>query len=216
MKQDRITIHDQYAAQYDAAVIEYGNYDAEIVFGLSYEFVHPQESLLDIGIGTGLGSQHFARAGLDIFGVDGSAAMLQVCRAKGFAKELKQFDLEQNPWPYADASFNHAIACGLFHFFGDLAPLFAEVARLVEPEGIFAFTVMSDSATISQEDRQRGFSEDTGSEITIYRHSADYLDTLLTATGFTRLKLVKFLVWSGRGDQDNLFHACVARKLSPE
>lgn len=213
MKQDSITIHDQYATQYDASVIEYGSHIAEILFGLTYDFVKPQDSLLDVGIGTGLGSEPFAKAGLVISGIDGSAAMLEICRAKGFAKVLKQYDLQATPWPYADSSFNHVLACGLFHFFGDLAPMAAEVNRLVKPGGIFALTFMSDFGEMSAEDQRRGYSEFISGENTGYRHSPDYIDTLLDDNGLKRLKLSKTLIWSGQGDKDNLFYACVAQKV---
>ena len=36
-----------------------------------------QDRLLDIGIGTGLGSLPFAKTGLEIFGIDGSGEMLK-------------------------------------------------------------------------------------------------------------------------------------------
>ena len=109
-KHDKITIHDQYAAGYDDSVREYGSHIAEILFGLSYEYVEAQERLLDVGIGTGLSSLPFAKAGLQIFGLDGSAAMLEQCRQKGFASELQLWDVNDVPWPYPDGSFHHVLA----------------------------------------------------------------------------------------------------------
>ena len=35
----------------------------EVLFGLCYEYLHSGDRLLDIGIGTGLGAEPFARAG---------------------------------------------------------------------------------------------------------------------------------------------------------
>jgi 2-polyprenyl-3-methyl-5-hydroxy-6-metoxy-1,4-benzoquinol methylase len=40
--------------------------------------------LLDAGIGSGLSAQLLARAGLEVYGMDFSPAMVEVCRAKGF------------------------------------------------------------------------------------------------------------------------------------
>jgi hypothetical protein len=44
------------AAAYDARAQEYDWRGPEVAFGLSYRYVQPGESLLDIGIGTGLSS----------------------------------------------------------------------------------------------------------------------------------------------------------------
>ncbi len=65
----------------------------EALFGLCYEYVQPGNCLLDIGTGTGLAAEPFARAGLQVSGFDNSPEMLAVCRAKGFAVELKQHDI---------------------------------------------------------------------------------------------------------------------------
>lgn len=60
----------------------------QVVFGLAYEFVKLEQTLLDIGIGTGLSSILFHKAGLRVLGVDGSREVLDVCAAKNFAEDL--------------------------------------------------------------------------------------------------------------------------------
>jgi len=52
-KSDSITVHDEEAAEYDQQVREYHWFGTEIVFGMCFEYVNPQDRLLDIGIGTG-------------------------------------------------------------------------------------------------------------------------------------------------------------------
>ena len=42
----------------------------EALFGLVYEYLRPGDHLLDAGIGTGLASQTFAKAGVQVFGFD--------------------------------------------------------------------------------------------------------------------------------------------------
>jgi len=121
--------HDAFAADYDQQVRAYGWWGHEALFGLCFEYVRAGEHLLDAGIGTGLASAPFARAGLQVSGFDASPEMLKRCRAKGFAVELKQADVMATPWPYPDASFEHVIACGVLHFLADLGPVFTKRRR---------------------------------------------------------------------------------------
>jgi predicted TPR repeat methyltransferase len=203
---DSITVHDQYAAEYDDQVAAYRSYGAEFLFGLSFEYVRAGDSLLDLGIGTGLGSRLFAGVGLAVSGVDGSAAMLEECRAKGFAVDLRLFDLRRTPWPYEDGSFDHAIACGVFHFFGDLSPFFGEVGRLIRPGGLFAFTVMVQSGDVQPGD---DYVEIARSGVPIFVHAPTAIQALLAASGFDLLKEGRYIVQS---DQEDRFGAYVARK----
>jgi predicted TPR repeat methyltransferase len=140
--------HDMSGALYDEASIALGNHAHEVLFGLMYAHVRPGELLLDIGIGTGLASQLFHRAGLCIVGVDSAEEMLAHCRAKGIAERLVVHDLASTPWPFEGARFDHAIACGLFHFFVSLDPLLAELARVVRTGGVVGFTTMERAAPI--------------------------------------------------------------------
>ena len=206
---DNITIHDQYAAEYDDSVREYGSHAAEILFGLTYQYVAAGERLLDVGIGTGLSSLPFAKAGLEIFGLDGSAAMLEQCRHKGVARELKLWDVGDVPWPYPDGSFDHVLACGLFHFLGDLTPFFAEAARLLR-DGVFAFTVMHQAAGELVEDASGDFSVTLRSDLPIFNHHDSYVESLLDGNGLALLKKAKFLLWGGQGEVDDVFQAYVA------
>ena len=213
---DSISAHDEGAEDYDRGVRAYGSHAAEILFGLCYEYIRPGERLLDIGIGTGLGSQAFAQTGLEVFGVDGSSPMLAVCRAKGFTRDLKQWDLTKTPWPYEGRTFDHALACGLFHFFGDLTDYFSEVYRLLEPEDVFAFTVMSRSGADDLEAAQGSYAEIKRGDVPGAVHSAGYIDALLDSHRFQLLKKARFLQWSGQDKLDDEFTAFVARKLPSE
>ena len=72
------------ATQYERQVAEQAWHGHEIMFGLMYEYVRPGESLLDIGIGTGLSSLLFHKTGLRVSGFDNSTDMLKGCEPKGF------------------------------------------------------------------------------------------------------------------------------------
>ena len=164
--------HDKEAAQYDQQVRDYEYYVHDVLFGMSFEYIETHERLLDIGIGTGLASLPFAKAGLEIYGFDGSPEMLKICESKSFAKELKKYDLLEIPYPYSDNYFNHVISSGVFHFFGELKAIVKEVSRIIKPGGIFAFTI----AAMNSENEKR---EDI--LITTHREYVDFLNSTTDA-----------------------------------
>lgn len=185
------------ASQYERQVAEHAWHGHEIVFGLMYEFVNPGESLLDIGIGTGLSSLLFHKAGLQIAGFDKSMDMLKGCESKGFTGTITQHDLRNVPFPYETGSFNHLLSLGVLNFFADLAPVFEEAARIIKPRGVFGFTIEERKA--GQEARYtinftRG--SDQGNElceIAMFRHSDEQVRSLLAGVGFEVLKDYEFL-----------------------
>jgi predicted TPR repeat methyltransferase len=192
-------LHDAYAAKYDAQVQAYDCYIADLLFGLCYEYVQPGERLLDAGIGTGLSSQHFDKAGLTIHGMDFSPAMVEICRAKGLAVDLKRHDLTRIPWPYASGAFDHVVSCGVLHFIAEVDCIFGEAARVLQADGVFAFTTR---LPILSELSQQPYERQTAGEFEIFSHAPAYLDVLLGQLVFKRLKVQKcfvgddpFLLW---------------------
>jgi predicted TPR repeat methyltransferase len=189
--------HDESARKYDVLSRQYEWHGPEVVFGLSFELVNAGETLLDIGIGTGLSSIPFHKAGLSIVGIDSSQEMLDVCRAKDFAQELRHYDVRQTPLPYADGEFDHLIACGVFHLLENLDPLFCEARRLVKERGLFAFTfekhkLGSDyGSPVRAGQISKRVDEESGTEI--FRHSEAYIKRLLADNGFSVLKTVEFV-----------------------
>lgn len=214
-KSDSITVHDEQAAEYDHQVREYRWFGPEIVFGMCFEYVNPEDRLLDIGIGTGLGTLPFAKTGLEIFGIDGSIEMLKICNSKEFATDLKQFNLQNTPLPYSDNFFDHVISCGVFHFFGDLEPLFKEVSRIIKPGGIFGFTVFAQTAEKTEKtgsQNPEGYSQiQSNWDTLMFMHSDSYIEKLLQGCSFEMLKCLKFLVLSGQEDIEDLCYAYVAQ-----
>jgi len=207
---DRIRVHDQEAADYDQQVRAYEYHAPEAIFGMCYEYIVPGQNLLDIGIGTGLSSIWFAKAGLDIYGIDGSVEMLKVCKEKGFASELKQHDILNLPLPYSDNSFNHVLSCGLLHFFNDLEDIFAEIFRIMDGKGVFAFTV----AIPRPKSTGEYFEIDTPWGISIYAHAGSYVTRLLNENGYQTVKRQRFIMKRALEEAGDLvFAAYVATPL---
>jgi predicted TPR repeat methyltransferase len=184
----------------------------EIAFGLVREYVQPGQSILDLGIGTGLGSIPFREAGLKVHGMDVSEEMLEACRGKGFT-DLTRHDLTRRPYPYASESMDQVVCVGVLQFFGDLSPMFGESARILRKGGLFVFAV-GDRTEDESPEIVVG-SEHTGSDasVTMYRHSARQIGTWMDGNGFTPLRDVAFTVYMDR-DKKHTFQAraYVARK----
>lgn len=179
-------LHDAYAADYDEQVRAYDCHIADMLFGLAFEFTRPGHALLDIGIGSGLSSQPFARAGLEIHGMDFSAEFLKLCGDKGFCASLTSHDVTNIPWPYTTNRFDHAVCCGVLHFIADLEGVFAEVSRVIRGEGWFTFTTRVDPLGVAPDAK---FTQQTIGGFEIFNHSSDYLASLLKANKFDTQKV---------------------------
>jgi len=213
---DSIKIHDKYASTYDSQVKDYNSYQHEILFGMCYEYIKEGDSLLELGIGTGLSSINFARAGLNVYGMDASAGMLEECRKKGFAKEIKQYNIQEDPLPYSDNAFSHIVCCGVFHFFGDLLPTIKEASRILRPAGIFAFTIASltaKDAGLDCESMPEYIEVQSAWGVPIFKHSDKYVNKIAETHGLTIQKEQKILADSGDKDAgDILFKVIVMQK----
>jgi predicted TPR repeat methyltransferase len=222
LSKKKVTITREFAAGYDKQSREYGWFCPEILFGLSYEYIEPGQTLLDIGIGTGLSSILFHKAGLQVYGIDRSAEMLEICKAKNIAKELRQHDLCDIPLPYSDTMFHHAQISGVFHLLGDAGPLFRETARLIKEGGTLGFTYDR-----HKPDEPEGYS-DSGvhgtwekvnekSGVKCFRYSDTCIGHLLKANGFVFVKKMEFLAFKASPwDKEKFFQACIAQKSKSE
>lgn len=203
MTAQQVAQHDAYAADYDDQVRAYGAYLAEVLFGLAYEAVRPGQRLIDLGIGSGLSAALFAKAGLEVYGMDFSPAMLDLCRAKGIAVDLRQQDLLQTPWPYDDQFFDHAVCCGVLHFIGELDSIFAETGRVMRPGGLFAFTTKAPARPLGA---GQTFDRQLSDGLDVFSHAPAYVQPVLDRHGFRRDKALRCFVG------DEIFWAWLARK----
>ncbi|MCF7919773.1 MAG: methyltransferase domain-containing protein [Candidatus Cloacimonetes bacterium] len=213
---DFIKSHDVYAASYDDQVKEFHSYGHDVLFGMCFEYIKPGETLLDLGIGTGLSSIHFSRMGLDITGLDGSEEMLKMCRKKSFAKELKQYDIRDIPLPYPDRSFSNIICCGVFHFFGDILPIIKDAHRILKPDGLLAFSIAIPSSVELKpgSNPQPDYIKlPTAWGVSIFKHTDQYIKTITDSLNFTVLKEQKILTDSGDPNSEDIpFKVIILRK----
>ena len=183
---------------YDKRVKEYGWVGSEVAFGLAYEYTSPGQTILDIGIGTGLGSILFHKAGIVIYGLDNSDAMLDICRNKGFASDLQLHDMSKFPYPYDGVSLDHAVCIGALQYFENIQPVIEEVGRIIRESGVFVFTVMDRSPSESAAMVLGPEITDSGSTDTIYRHSTPQISEYLQVCGFESVKSLEFNMFMDR------------------
>lgn len=207
-----------YAGEYDKAGKERSWHGPDIIFGMMYEYIAPGESLLDIGIGTGLDAAIFKKAGLQVYGIDGSKEMLEICMEKEVAVELKQLDLLQDDIPYAEGFFNHAIANAVFHITGDIEKTLGEISRLLKKSGIFGFTIHEQDPGMESDYHE---TDTTGKYMKnreqygfpVYKHTDQYVKSMLDRYDFDLQKKTKYEAFTAYEDNPSYtFSLYIARK----
>lgn len=206
---------DAFATQYDEAAEKYGWVAPEVLFGMVSDRIAQGESLLDLGIGTGLSAVPFKKAGLRIYGVDGSREMLAQCASRDVAIDLQQHDILSIPFPYADDQFDHICACGVFHLVAHLDDIFSEAARMVRGFGTFLFT--TEELTPDRDDGENldesgvlGIKNEK-SGVTSYLHGDELVERLLCDNRFAVAKTFDFVAY-GKTEwaDERVFRAYVA------
>lgn len=181
-------------AIYDDEAEASGWYGPEVAFGLSYTYVQPGQSILDIGIGTGSGSVLFRKAGLEIHGMDISPQMLDVCRNKGFTS-LEMHDLSKTPYPYDSKSMDHVVCVGVLNFFSDLGFVFQEAGRIVRTGGLFIFIVCDRNKDEIHEIMVGAERTESNETVTMYKHSSDQIDIWIKTFGFRHIRSLGFTIF---------------------
>jgi predicted TPR repeat methyltransferase len=147
-------LFDQYAGRYDAALTEHLNYRGpallrDAVTSALERSGRPMHfaSLLDLGCGTGLAGQVFRPFAGRLVGVDLSAAMIARAEAKGDYDWLVVGNLAAflSDEIAKDGKYDLVLAADVFVYVNELAPIFVDIARVLAPRGVAAFTVETHS-----------------------------------------------------------------------
>jgi predicted TPR repeat methyltransferase len=156
----------------------------DVIFGLLFGYAEPGETILDIGVGTGLSSALFDKAGLRVHGMDASTDMLEGARSKGIAESLLLHDMTSVPYPYEDASFDHAVCVGVLQFLAGVEAVFREAGRMLRDGGMFAFTVVERMPDEPATFTAGGDHTESGKEVLMHKHRKDEVIAHLGAAGF--------------------------------
>jgi ubiquinone/menaquinone biosynthesis C-methylase UbiE len=209
---------EKYAREYDREAAGQGYLGPQLLFGLLFEYLAKKDRVLDLAIGTGLDAALFSKAGSRVYGLDGAAEMLRICREKRVATELVQADLLQEPIPYPDGFFDLSVCNSLFHMIDDPTPIFMETSRVLKEKGIFGFTFdesLDWKSKDFQSTRLAGVStmKHPESGMKMYRHTGEFIQSALQRSGFKTIGRTVFLTFRGKEETaDFYFTACIARK----
>ena len=189
-KENNLFFNNEFALKYDDLVEKQNWHGSEILLGMIFNYLKTKDKILDIGIGTGLSATGFYTLGLDVYGLDYSEEMLEVCRQKDIAVDLKQFDLNDTPLPYPSKFFDHINANAILYFIEKLDNLFEEISRIIKEKGIWAFIIEEniDSSRPEIVEKPRG-----KNGLITYKHSQFYILDLMKKNGFTLLKKIEFI-----------------------
>jgi ubiquinone/menaquinone biosynthesis C-methylase UbiE len=145
--------------------------------------------VLEVGGGEGELAERIANElGADVVGIDQSAAMVEIQRAKGI--DARVGDVQA--LPFADGEFDTAVAAWMLYHVADLDRGLAELARVLEPRGLLVAVTNSvdhmaelwDLAKRDRLTRAKTFRSENGEE-SLRRHFAEV--ERRDAYGWTRL-----------------------------
>lgn len=128
---------------------------------------------LDLGCGTGLMGPLLAPRCETLDGVDLSSAMLGKAQALGCYRHLVHGDVAEHLQRTTERH-DLVVAADVFVYIGDLAAVFDGVVRVLEPGGLFAFSVEEASAGIERFELRAS---------SRYAHTEAYLRGLAAARG---------------------------------
>jgi len=102
------------------------------------------EAILDLGCGTGHGAAALAARwpGARVVALDASTAMLHQAGARDAGSLVEWVLADAEAMPLPDASFDLVFSNLMLPWCEDIDAVFAEVARVLKPQGLFTFTTV--------------------------------------------------------------------------
>jgi predicted TPR repeat methyltransferase len=175
-------LFDDYADTFDHHLVEVLKYQAHTVLVDRLKALCGEcfARALDLGCGTGLCGSLLASWVDEIDGVDLSGSMIAKARARGVYARLAQADVAQH-LQAVHRRYDLVLAADVFIYVGDLAQVYAGVRRVLEPGGVFCFSVESAADSVDFELRPS----------LRYAHSERYVRQLAARYGFEVAKLVR-------------------------
>jgi predicted TPR repeat methyltransferase len=147
------TLFNQYAPKFEAALVDELGYRGphllfKAVLAARAAIGKPAffSRAIDLGCGTGLVARAFAAQTDEIIGIDLSPRMIELAKATGLYTELEVAEIVAGLGRKAEACADLILAADVMVYVHDMVPLLREVARVLMPGGMLAFTTETHSA----------------------------------------------------------------------
>lgn len=166
-------LFDSYAAEFDEHLVDKLGYRTPQLLAALLPPGRHFAAAMDLGCGTGLMAPLLRPLCGAIDGVDLSSQMLDKARAAGLYRHLWHADVAEQ-LRAATEPYDLVLAADVFVYVGDLDAVFAAVARVLPPGGVFLFSVEEADAGQSLQLRPSAR----------YAHSQSYVESLAARHGF--------------------------------
>ncbi|WP_309385290.1 class I SAM-dependent methyltransferase [Cerasicoccus frondis] len=150
----------------------------------------------DLGCGSGLLSRWLKSCGFDVTGADFSQSLIDIARAENPDIEFCVANIKSTPYP--TGSFSLIVSALVIHYEQNLAPVFAEMARILQPRGQLVFSMHHPMDEVTNMGTRANahptvrpyFHNDpyhfemAGMDLTAYHHTFEDIAQALFANGF--------------------------------
>jgi predicted TPR repeat methyltransferase len=209
--------YDLLASIYDKATEVPGAWNPpDVIYESIKDYIHSYSRILDIGIGTGLSIDKVYKswAYKEIYGVDISAKMLDVCKGKYPNTQLTHISSIVEIRSIGEY-FDIVISSGTLEFVEDIDLVFQQVRHKQKRDGVFAFTYepiiylhpfQKDSKSLTVPDKSSSlYIED----FYTYRHEPHEILKLLNKNGYEATKDSEFIAYK-KGEEKIIYHVVIA------
>jgi 2-polyprenyl-6-hydroxyphenyl methylase/3-demethylubiquinone-9 3-methyltransferase len=102
-------------------------------------------TMLDVGCGGGFLTEEFAKTGYQVTGLDPSPHLVEVAtsHAKLGGLSIRYLTGYGEKLPFPEASFDYVACCDVLEHVDAVAPVVAEIARVLKPGGVFLFDTIN-------------------------------------------------------------------------
>ena len=185
-------VFDRCAKTFEKTLVENLKYKTpELLFELVRPYLTKEMNILDLGCGTGLGSQFYRPFAKKLIGVDVSLKMLEKAAEKKIYDRLEAFDILQD-WKFPQ-KFDLIYSSDVFVYFGNLDPVIRSASSYLSYGGIIAFSVerLDDDSSMGYQLFPSGR----------YAHSRAYIQDCLSRHGLYILEGAKADIRKESGNQ---------------
>ena len=186
-------IFDQCAGTFEKMLINNLQYRTpERLFNLVGPHLKQDLTVLDLGCGTGLGSQFYRPYAKLMIGIDVSFKMLQKASEKNTYDALIVLDILQD-WAFSQP-FDLIYSADVFVYFGNLDPIIRSASSYLVHGGLLAFSVEK------LEDNRTGYQLFPSGR---YAHSPQYIKNCLKNNGLALIEETDAVIRKQSGDAVN-------------